>query len=332
MVLLLTGGPGQEPLEAFDDSRPGDHLHRCPRLSPHRRQQVGIRRELHRRRDEALPVALPDRQAAHAVVDVDACCGVVVRDHAEAARHRFQGDVAERLRLAGEQEDVGRGIVRGEVVPRAESGEDEIGMVAPERRAEWPVADEHEAQMGVHPAHRLVRLDREADILLGGESSDVQSYQVSLGCSPRYAQGLRASRRIEPSAIDAAADHAEVHEARGRELGAQTLGRDDCSRAGVVEAPEVGGRRIAQPARAIVADIGMEVGVKAAVDGHAEGGPRAQRRPPEWPFRRDVHGVRTAPRPGGAQHGARRQPELQPSIARQPDARDQRRRRIGAGP
>ena len=106
--------------------------------------------------------------------------------------------------------------MRGEVVPRAESGEDEIGMVAPERRAEWPVADEHEAQMGVYPAHRLVRLDREADILLGGESSDVQSYQVSLGCSPRYAQGLRASRRIEPSAIDAAADHAEVHEARGR--------------------------------------------------------------------------------------------------------------------
>ena len=145
MVLLLTGGSGQESLEAFDDPRPGDCLHRGPRLSPHRRQQVGIRREPHRRCDEALPVALPDRQAAHTVVDVDARRGVVVRDHAEAARHGFQGDVPERLRLAGEKEDVGGGVVRGKVGPRTESGEDEVGMLMPERRAQRSVADEHEA-------------------------------------------------------------------------------------------------------------------------------------------------------------------------------------------
>ena len=35
--------------------------------------------------------------------------------------------------------------MRGEVVPRAESGEDEIGMLVPERRAQRPITDEHEA-------------------------------------------------------------------------------------------------------------------------------------------------------------------------------------------
>ena len=74
--------------------------------------------------------------------------------------------------------------MRGEVVARAESGEDEIRMVAPESRAQGPVAHQHEAEPGAHPTHRAVRLDREVDVLLGGEPSDVQHHAVVLRRSP----------------------------------------------------------------------------------------------------------------------------------------------------
>jgi hypothetical protein len=74
--------------------------------------------------------------------------------------------------------------VRGEVVPGAEPGEDEIGVVTPERRTEGPVAHEHEAKPGALPAHRAVRLDREPDVLLGGEPPDVEDHRVVLHDAP----------------------------------------------------------------------------------------------------------------------------------------------------
>ena len=68
--------------------------------------------------------------------------------------------------------------MRGEVVPGAESGKDQIGVGAPDRRTERPVTDEHEAETGANPAHRAVRLDREPDVLLGREPPDVQGHQI----------------------------------------------------------------------------------------------------------------------------------------------------------
>ena len=314
-MFLPAGVPDQEPLEAFDDVRPVEGLHRSPRPSPHRCDERRLAREPDRRRDEALPVALPDRQPAHAALDVHARRRVVIRDHEKPARHRLQGDVAERLGLAGEQEDVGRGVVRGEVVARLESGEDQIGMVAPQRRAEGPVTHEHEPKSPAHPAHCPVCLDRKLDVLLGGEASDVQHHEVVTRHAPRFAQGEGPARRVEAAAVDTAADHAEVPEARSHELGLQAFGRDERSRAGVVEIAEVAGRRVPQPAGAIVTDIGVEVRVKSAVDGYAEGGPRAQRRPAERSFRRGVHGIGTVARPGRAQRRAGRQSDLQAAIA-----------------
>src|SRR5262245_63890199 len=138
IVLLPAVNPDQEPLEAFDDVLPSGRLHRGPRPSPHRCDLLGLARELHRRRDEALSVAYRDGHTVDAARDVHAGRGVVIRNHPEAAGHRLQGDVAKRLGLAGEQEHISRGVVRGEVVPRAESGEDEFGLLVPKRRAQRP--------------------------------------------------------------------------------------------------------------------------------------------------------------------------------------------------
>src|SRR5215510_2845064 len=74
---LPAGVPDQELLEAFDDARPVEGLHRGPRPSPHRCDERRLAREPDRRRDEAQSVALPDRQAAHAALDVHARRGVV---------------------------------------------------------------------------------------------------------------------------------------------------------------------------------------------------------------------------------------------------------------
>ena len=92
------------------------------------------------------------QHAGFAIGDVDAGRRVVVGDDDQAARHRLERDVPERLRLAREQEDVGRGVVGGQLLARAHPAEDEIGMRPLELAAQWSVADDHAAAPAPAPA------------------------------------------------------------------------------------------------------------------------------------------------------------------------------------
>jgi hypothetical protein len=156
------------------------------------------------------------------VLDVHPRGGVVVGDHGEPARHRLQGHVAEGLGLAGEEEDVGRGVVRGQVVRRPESTKHEIGMVALEGGAQRPVSHHDEAEVAVHRPHGPVRVDREPDILLRRKPPDVQDHQIVVRRAPGATERRRSAGRVEAAAVDAASEHTEIPEAGGRELVAQS--------------------------------------------------------------------------------------------------------------
>ena len=88
---------------------------------------------------------------------------------------------------------------------------------------------------------------------------------------------------------------------------------------------------MAQPARTIVTDVAVEVGVKAAVDGHAEGGPARSADQPSGPSVA-TYTASGRHRVQAARSCADRQPDLQAAIAGQAHAGDERRRGVRAGP
>jgi hypothetical protein len=316
-------------LEALHHTRPVHGFHRRPRPAPHGWHPLGHPGQRRGRGDEAAAVAGRHQEPGHAVLDVHVSSGVVVGDNCETARHRLERHVAKRLRLAREQEDVGRGVVGGELVAGAEASEHQIGVRAGEAPAERPVADHHEAQRGVRSLHRAIRRDGQLDVLLGCQASHVQDDQIALARAPFGAECRGSTGRIEALVVDPAPEHAEALEARRRELGAKPLGRDERAGGRIVEPAEVGGDRTLEPARAIVTHVPIEVRVKAAVDADTQRGAGAHRGPSERPLRRDVHGVRTPATPCGAQRGAGGKAELEPFVAGQPHAGHEQGSRLG---
>jgi hypothetical protein len=254
---------------------------------------------MRRRVDEAPRVAGPNDHAGHAVVEVQLRGAAVVGHHDEPARHGLEDHVAERLRLAGKEKDVGGGVVCGEVVARSKASNDQIAMVPLEGRSQRPVADHDETETAVHVLHGPVRLDGKPDVLLRRQAPDGQDHQVALRRAPGRREGPRAARRVEAAAVYAAAEHAEVPEPGGHELVAERRRRHEGSGGGIVEATQEREDRAPQPARAVVLDVAMEVGVEAGVHGDPERAAGSHRRPPQRPFGRDVDDVGIAESPGG---------------------------------
>ena len=193
---------------------------------------------MRRRVHEAPRVAGPNDHAGHAVVEVQLRGAAVVGHHDEPARHGLEDHVAERLRLAGKEKDVGGGVVCGEVVARSKASKDQIAMVALEGRSQRPVADHDEAEAAVHFLHGPVRLDGKPDVLLCRQAPDGQDHQIALRRAPGRPEGPRAARRVEAATVDAAAEHAEVREPGGRELVAEHRRRHERAGGGVVEATQ----------------------------------------------------------------------------------------------
>src|SRR5207249_11421154 len=93
--------------------------------------------------------------------------------------------VPERLGLAREEKDVGRGIVRGELLCDEGPGEDKVGMAFLQRGPLRPVPDEDESSRSTDPLHRAVRLDGELQVLLRRDSPDIERDDVVLRRPPR---------------------------------------------------------------------------------------------------------------------------------------------------
>src|SRR3546814_3568372 len=81
-------------------------------------------------RSEAVFVAQGDRRAVRSVAQVLAGGAVVERHRRHAAGHRLERDVAERLRQAREQEQVGAGEVARQRFAALHAAEDEVRVFA----------------------------------------------------------------------------------------------------------------------------------------------------------------------------------------------------------
>jgi len=114
--------------ETVDHSGPGHARQRRggPSADPSETQRRPS--QLDRARDEGGRLSIRDEHAGFPVRHVHARRGVIVGNEGEAARDRFQDTFPNVLGLAREEKDVGRGILRGELLANDRSAEDEVGV------------------------------------------------------------------------------------------------------------------------------------------------------------------------------------------------------------
>jgi hypothetical protein len=173
------------------------------------RDTAGRRRE--RRRASTKAHASPGRQHLIAMSDVNAGRRVVVRHDDQAARHRLERDIPERLRLAREQEDVGRSVVGGEVRARAHPAEYEVGLRLLERRAVVRRRRSRTAPRSA-PAASPGRPPPPAGRSSPRRPPDVERHEVLLP-RPRPPRGRPSAAPDRRVAVHAATEHVDVVEA-----------------------------------------------------------------------------------------------------------------------
>ncbi len=241
---------------------------------------------------------------------------VVVGDHGEPARERLHGHVAVGFGQAGKQEDIARSVVRGEVLAAPRPGEDRLGTACLQFAPVRTVAHQHQPGARRAPARLRESGKQRVQILFRREAAHVQQHRVVRRRTPARAQFLAAPRRIEQPGIHAARDHAQAVETERGQLGAHGFGGHHGAQAAVVELAQVGEDRLAQPADAVVAAVGVEIGAEIGNRRDPELERGAQGGPAQRTLGDDVHDVGTAVGPELLQRALRGQAHLQVRVAR----------------
>ncbi len=239
--------------------------------------------------------------------------GVIVGHHGKPAGHGLQGDVAVGLGEAGKEK---HGVVGGEIFPRAHPGEHRLGMPRLQPGALGTVAHQHQLHAGIGRPHALPGLHHPGQVLLGSETPHVQGHGIVLRHAPGATQLGTAAGGGEEGRVHPPGHHDEVTVTMGLELPQQTLRGHHGAQGFVMELAQVRRHRGAQEAQAVMAGIGVEIGVEvrrhgdAQLQGGVEGGP-AQRA-----LGRHVHEVGPLHLPQPRQGGLGGQPHLQALVAR----------------
>ena len=166
--------------------------------------------------------------------------GRVVEGHdRQAACHGLDGDVAERLGDAGEQEHIRRGIVAGQILVGAHAGENMLGVQALHAGTLRSVTDQHEPRPRPALAHRGERRQDQRQVLLRRNAPDVGDDRVAVLHAPLPAQRATAACRIEQARVDAARHDFEPAITLALELRTQLAGGDEGAQRAVVKAPEI---------------------------------------------------------------------------------------------
>ena len=114
--------------ETFVDDFPVELRDRWRREVPHAGEFGTVGAEGDGGGDEASRIVGCDNAAVEAVLDQVGGRRAVVGDDAESAGERLGGDIAESLGEAGEKEEVGRGVVLGEIRAAPQSGKNVLGV------------------------------------------------------------------------------------------------------------------------------------------------------------------------------------------------------------
>ena len=262
----------------------------------------------------------------HPVAQVFARSARIEGHHRHRTGHRLQGDVAEGLAAAGEQEQVATGEVAGQVGTAAHPAEHEVRVVALQGHSRGPVADPDHARVRLLDLQLAKGAHGQVQVLFRGDPADMDRHQGTRAGSPAGAQPVFAQLRREQAGIHRPRQPDDVPEAGRLQLLSQFGGRHHGGVGAVVEAAHPRQRRTLQPGHAVVAHVAVEAGVEAGGDGNAQACGRTQRRPAQRAFGGDVDRIRwcLAPVPGQGCGGW--QAEAQARIARQRGARQQQGR------
>ena len=255
---------------------------------------------------------------------------VVVRHDPQPARHGLDRDGAERLRVAREQEHVGRRIMRGEILTGADPSKHQVGVGPREPLPRRAVPHRHEAHRTVDGLDGPVGVDGELNVLLGRHPADVGDYEIAVAGSPGGAERRRAARRREQIAVDATAEQAHVVKPAIAQCETQIIAGDEGGGGLIVEAPQIRRDRSSQPRRPVMRGVAIELCMKPADHGDTERAGRADSGATERALRRDVDDVRSLAGPGRAECASGRESEAEAPIARQWQAVSQRRRGVGS--
>ena len=178
-----------------------------------------------------------------------AAAGGVGADARKARGHRFQGDIAEAFAVAGKDENVGRGIGRGQFFAVQEAGEDGVRQCALGKAAVRPIAHDHHAMRDGDAGSAPRSACPAAFPAPGARHAGPRVSSAPMPWRARHA-GLRLAGR-ETRGIDAARPGLEiVPQAVGQQRLAHRLRRDIDLAAGAVEAAQDAvSARFSSPAR-----------------------------------------------------------------------------------
>ena len=158
--------------------------------------------------------------------------------------------------------------------------------------------------------------DREHQVLLGGQPADHGDDQRGGVRAPLPTQCRGAAPRIEKLGVDTARHHLQILKVGAGETACDLLRRYQRDLTAVVEAAQVALDAATQPADAVVAAVGVEIGMEARTDRQVEPPRRGQRRPAQRPFGGDMDDIRSLFAPGFAQGAVGRQADAQARVAR----------------
>ncbi len=205
----------------------------------------------------------------------------------------------------------------------AHAGEVGRGAALRQAPALRAVAHQHQARTRLVLTHGLEGGNHGAQVLLGCQAAHAHRHAGAGVGTPAGAQGRTAVRRAEALRIHAARDHAQAPQTGRGQLALQACCGHHGAGGAVVEMAQVSHDRRMQPAHAVVAAVGVEVGAEVADHRHAQLAGGAQRRPAQRAFGDDVHDIGPLRCPALDQLTPRRQAHLQRRVARYRQAAQQ---------
>ena len=173
------------------------------------------------------------------------------------------------------------------------------------------IAHQHQLQARVHGPHGLEGIDQQAQVFLGGQPPHRQHHPVVLAHAPLRTQAGIAVGGVEHGRVNATRHHMQALKALAIQRAAQLLGGHHRAVGLVVELAQVGGNGLLQPAHAVVAAVGIEVGSEITAYRQPQLACRLQSRPAQRPFGGDVNQVGPPRRPQRQQMLFGRQPHAQ---------------------
>src|SRR6185295_16277151 len=111
--------------------------------------------------------------------------------------HGLQRHVAESLGEAREEEEIGGGEMLSEVLAEAQAHKDEVGVLARKACRHRSRADPHKTRISAPFADLAESLDREPQVLLRCDATEINDREPALRDAPAIAQLLAPARGIK---------------------------------------------------------------------------------------------------------------------------------------